>query len=88
MEQIKLKGRMVLNEKKVILIGGHPRWQKFFKKDNPHVIVVSDKQRVVPRGILNNADKVLINTNHISHTKYISYMNIIKERGIPVQYVR
>ena len=88
MTQTKVKGRMVVDEKKVVLIGGHPRWQKFFKKDNPHVTIVSDKNRTSPRGILDHADKVLINTNHISHTKYVAYMNLIKSKGIEVQYVR
>lgn len=88
MKQDKIKGGMGKNKKKVVLIGGHPRWQKYFKMDNPDVIIIPDDTRTSPRGILDYADKVLINTNHISHTKYEAYMNLIKAKGIQVQYVR
>lgn len=88
MQQIKLKGRMMFNAKKVLLIGGHPRWQKFFKKDNPEVTVISPKSKIIPKGILNKVDKVLINSNHLPHNQFISYMNLIKLKNIPIQYVK
>lgn len=73
---------------KVVLIGGHPRWQKFFKRDNPDVVVIHPKRKVIPHGLLDHADKVLINTHHLPHNQFESYMNIIRAKKIPIQYVR
>lgn len=87
MVETRLKDRKVGDER-IVLIGGHPRWQKFFKKDNPTVKVISPNKKIINRGILDHIDRVFINTHHLSHNQYESYMNLIKTRKIPVEYVR
>ena len=81
-----------IKEKKIkknsILIGGHPRWQKFFMMDNPEVKVINPQKKQIDSRILMNASTIYLNIHHMKHSQYETVMNVVRKNNLPIQYVR
>ena len=86
MKQITQFQHRVVEDKKGVLIGGHPRWQKEFKSNNPRIRVLEDKKKFKAE-IVKGASVIYVNTHHISHNHYEILMGISRKNNIPVVYV-
>lgn len=73
--------------KKVILFGGHPNWRKKFLERNPSVRMIDYTKLLKLDSLIRNADKILINSEHISHKQYYAVRNVVKRANVPLQYV-
>ena len=74
--------------KKTILFGGHPNWRKRFALNNPQIKMMNLTKLLKLDSVIRNADRLFINTNHISHKQYYAVMNIARKANVPIMYVR
>ena len=70
-----------------ILVGGHPRWQKYFKKAYPLVEVVDGTNPGLnDKMFTKRTPLVLINPMHMSHAVFYKLMPVLKRRRIKYRY--
>ena len=72
---------------KIILFGGHPNWRKKFLEKNPRVRMIDYTKLLKLDSLIRNADKILINSEHISHKQYYAVRSVVKRANVPLQYV-
>jgi hypothetical protein len=72
---------------KIILFGGHPNWRKKFLEKNPRVRMIDYTKLLRLDSLIRNADKILINSEHISHKQYYAVRSVVKRANVPLQYV-
>ena len=74
--------------KGTILIGGHPRWQKFFKKHHPGIRTYDGNNASFNAdSITSSTPLVLLNVTHMCHPAYWKLRNRLKETGAKWQYI-
>lgn len=74
--------------KKIILFGGHPNWRKKFIEENPGIRMIDHTKLLKIGSVIRNADKIFINSVHISHKQYYAIMSVARKANVPIQYVR
>ena len=80
--------RAFLNEKKIIIIGGHVSWHNKLKQLYPGWILISpDSYKGVPADIFRQCDKAYFFTDYINHTSYHYFINMIRTLNVPFGYL-
>lgn len=74
------------DKKNTILFGGHPNFQAKFVERYPWVRVISPDDKF-DINIVKNADLVLINWRHLSHSQFYAFMPVIREYKKEYVYV-
>ena len=70
-----------------LLVGGHPRFQKFFKQAHPEVTLVDGTAKSFNTAMINaSTPLVLINPRHMSHPVWWKLMPMIKRHNVPYSY--
>lgn len=69
-----------------ILLGGHPRWQKFFKQKYPFVKIIRDNSRSFNVDKIATCDLLLINSLHMNHAQMQKIQKVLK--SVPYRYVK
>ena len=80
--------KKVLNEKKVVIIGGHSNWTQKMKSEFP-------KWKFIPKvagsnfdtSVVDGADYVYFFSDMISHGTYYRFLNVIREHNICFGYI-
>lgn len=74
--------------KNTVLIGGHARWQKFFKQHHPGVKMYDGNNASFnANAITSKTPLVLINVTHMCHPAYWKLRNRLKETGTKWEYI-
>lgn len=76
----------LLNNKKIVIIGGHENWQNKMKKDYPSLIILNGHQNF-DTAILKNADKVIFYTANLSHKIYYLAINYLRLNNLSFGYI-
>lgn len=76
----------LLENKKVVIIGGHENWQSKMKKEYPTIIMINGHQNF-DTNVLKNADKVIFYTANLSHSIYYLAINYLRVNNIPFNYI-
>ena len=70
-----------------VLIGGHPRWQKFFKQAYPDTVIVDGVNPNFNAGLFNKKTPlVLINPLHMKHSVFHKLMPLLRRFNIKHEY--
>ncbi|BAO04852.1 uncharacterized protein CBO05P1_133 [Clostridium botulinum B str. Osaka05] len=71
-----------------VIIGGHPQWQNKIKEYLPNCRFIAPDMLNFDTNILNNVDIVFIYTNYLNHAMYYKVIDIIRERGLRLEYLK
>lgn len=71
-----------------VIIGGHPQWQNKMKEYLPNCKFISHDMLNFDINILNNVDIIFIYTNYLNHGIYYKIIDIIREKGLRLEYLK
>ncbi|WP_125154411.1 hypothetical protein [Clostridium rectalis] len=71
-----------------IIVGGHPKWQNKMKEYLPNCKFISIDMLQFDTKIINSVDVVFIYTNYLNHAMYYKIINIIREKGLRLEYLK
>lgn len=74
-----------LNNKKGVIIGGHPNWQKKMKQELPWEYIPANTP--IHHNTIKNYDVYVINFAHFNHSSYYSVINYVREHNKPIIYI-
>ena len=74
--------------KGTVLIGGHPRWQKFFAQNHPHVKILDGNRANFRESAITEATPlVLVNTTHMCHAVYRRLRKVLDKAGVKWDFI-
>lgn len=74
--------------KRVAIVGGHINWINKLKAIFPNwYYIISDNFKNYDGTMLDGMERVYFFTAHVSHTNYGKFVNITRERKIPIGYI-
>ena len=77
-----------IQEKKIVIIGGHPNWVNKLRQKFPGWTFLSPKTSgSVDAKLVQNADMVYFFTDTISHSTYGRFIRIVREQQVPFGYI-
>lgn len=80
--------RKIVEEKNYVIIGGHDNWIKKIKNEFPNwTCILPNQSRTVDTKVLENSEKVFFFTDHLDHSTYNKYINVLREQKIPFSYL-
>ena len=77
----------LLTKYKVVLIGGHEKWQQRMKKLLPNFIFIHPDQANFDTKLLEGIDIVFIYVNYLNHGIYYRTMSAIERKNVKVSYI-
>lgn len=77
----------VINGHAVLVIGGHPTWQKQIKEKLPDIDVIPADMLGFEPSNLGNIELVVFNTAHLNHAMYYKIINFVRKNKIKVCYI-
>lgn len=81
--------RTKLSTLRIVIVGGHANWVNKLKKDFPDWVYISPKASGTSNvDVVDKADHVYFFTNTIGHPVYFQFMNVVRERKIPVGFIK
>ena len=82
------ENRHILQEKSVVIIGGHVNWVKKMKKEFPKWRFISPgASSTVSASLVQNVDKVYFFTDVLDHSNYYKFLQYIRESGVDFGYI-
>ncbi len=77
-----------LREKKVVIIGGHPKWVQKLRAELPEwKFIGAAVSGAADPGIVEGMDYVYFFSDTLSHATYYKYLNILREKGTRFGYI-
>ena len=74
--------------KGTILVGGHPRWQKFFAQGHKEVKILDGSTASIHVESISAATPlVLVNTTHMCHGAYQKLQNVLQRTGVMWEFI-
>ena len=74
--------------KGAVLVGGHPRWQKFFAQGHKDVKILDGSNASLHvETISASTPLVLVNTTHMCHGAYQKLQNVLQRTGVPWEFI-
>ena len=71
-----------------VLVGGHPRWQKFFAQGHKDVKILDGSNASLHvETISASTPLVLVNTTHMCHGAYQKLQNVLQRTGVPWEFI-
>jgi len=77
----------IINSPAVLIVGGHPAWQKQIRDKLPNVNIVPADMLGFEPSSLGNIRLVVFNTAYLNHGMYYKIINFVRKNKIKVCYV-
>jgi len=77
----------IFNNYKVVVLGGHEKWQQRMKELLPNFIFIHPDNLNFDTRILDDIDVVFVYVNYLNHSIYHKTMGAIEGKGVRVEYL-
>lgn len=77
----------ILDEKNIIIIGGHENWRKKIVSEHPNLKVFSGTTKSLDVSVIEGADAVFLVTANMAHSVYSKLIERLRKGDIPYGYL-